>query len=76
LQDRVAILGQLVNRAGLNLFTNALDDGGAKLRRQLRCAEHLPPGRHRPGELLEEMLDTAQLAPMTPVPMMATRRMS
>ena len=41
---------------------NAVDQLRLKLRRQFRRAEDLPPGRHRAGELLEEMLDAAWAA--------------
>src|SRR5258707_9646095 len=41
---------------------NAVDELLLHFGRQYRLAENLPPGRHRAGELLEEVLDAAWAA--------------
>src|SRR5438552_7583510 len=58
-QDLVALRLQLGNRARADLGMNALDELPLHIGRQYRLPENLPPGRHRAGELLEEVLDAA-----------------
>src|SRR5437660_4610453 len=61
-QDLVALRLQLGNRARADLGMNALDELLLHFGRQYRLPENLPPGRHRAGELLEEVLDAAWAA--------------
>src|SRR5262249_6221692 len=61
-QDLVALRLQLLDRARSDLGMNAVDELLLHVRRQHRRAEGLPPGRHRAGELLEEVLDAARAA--------------
>src|SRR6266852_3615333 len=59
-QDFVALRLQLLDRARSDLGMDAVDQLLLHFRSQHRRAEGLPPGRHRAGELLEEVLDAAR----------------
>ena len=61
-QHFVSLCRQLVDGARADLGVNAVDDLLLHFRRQHRLSENLPPGRHRTGELLEEVLDAALAA--------------
>src|SRR5260221_5553131 len=61
-QDVVALSLQFGNRPRADLGMNAVDELLLHFGRQYRLAENLPPGRHRAGELLEEVLDAAWAA--------------
>src|SRR5439155_20841157 len=61
-QDLVALRLQLGNRARADLGMNAVDEFLLHFGRQYRLPENLPPGGHRAGELLEEVLDAALAA--------------
>src|ERR1700691_4993152 len=58
-QDLVALRLQLRDGAGSGLGVNAVDQLLLHFRGQNRRAKGLPPGGHRAGELLKEMLDAA-----------------
>src|SRR5260370_18363083 len=58
-QDLVTLRLQVGDRARSHLRMQAVDQLAPHFRRQFERAEHLPPGRHRPGELVEEVLDAA-----------------
>src|SRR5712692_5130192 len=61
-QDFVALRLQLLDGARSSLGMDAVDELLLHFRSQHRRAEGLPPGRHRSGELLEEVLDAAWTA--------------
>src|SRR6266403_2225165 len=61
-QNFVALRLQLLDGARARLGMDAVDERLLHFRRQYRRAEGLPPGRHRAGELLEEVLDAARTA--------------
>src|SRR6266849_2176100 len=61
-QDLVALRLQLLDGARSDLSVDAVDELLLHFRSQHRRAEGLPPGRHRAGELLEEVLDAAWTA--------------
>src|SRR5215468_2701711 len=61
-QDLVALRLQILDRARSDLGMNAVDELLLHLRGEQRRAEGLPPGGHRAGELLEEVLDAARAA--------------
>src|SRR5216683_7295614 len=61
-QDFVALRLQFLDGARADLGMNTVDELLLHLRRQHRRTEGLPPGRHRAGELLEEVLDAARTA--------------
>src|SRR6185295_373862 len=61
-QYLVALRLQLGNRARADLGMNAVDELLLHFGRQYWLPENLPPGRHRAGELLEEVLDAALAA--------------
>src|SRR6185295_1637417 len=58
----VALRLQLRNRARADLSMNAVDELLLHFGRQYGLPENLPPGRHRAGELLEEVFDAALAA--------------
>src|SRR5262249_26415665 len=58
-QDLVPLPLQLLDRARSDFGMDAVIELLLHFRRQHRCAEGLPPGRHRAAELLEEVLDAA-----------------
>src|SRR5882672_3973529 len=58
-QNFVALRLKLLDGARSGLGMDAVDQYLFHFRRQHRGAESLPPGRHRAGELLEEVLDAA-----------------
>src|SRR5882757_6330153 len=61
-QDFVALRLQLLDGARSRLGMDAVDELLLHFRSQYRRAEGLPPGRHRAGKLLEEVLDAARTA--------------
>src|SRR6267378_2713430 len=61
-QDFVALRLQLLDGARACLGMDAVDELLLHFRSQYRRAEGLPPGRHRAGELLKEVLDDAPAA--------------
>src|SRR6266852_7893113 len=61
-QDFVALRRKFVDRARADLGMDAVDELLLGFRGQHRRAEGLPPGRHRAGKLLEEVLDAAWTA--------------
>src|SRR6266700_7638463 len=61
-QDLVALRLQLGDRARADLGMNAVDELLLHFGRQYWLPKNLPPGRHRAGELLEEVLDAAWAA--------------
>src|SRR5215469_13981408 len=61
-QDLVALRLQLLDRARSDLGMNAVDELLLHLGRQHRVAQRLPPGCHRTGKLLQEMLNAAGAA--------------
>src|SRR5262249_22508032 len=58
-QHLVSLRRELIDGARTDLLVNAVDELPLHVGRQYRLPENLPPGRHRTGELLEEMLDAA-----------------
>src|SRR4030081_2650802 len=58
-QGFVALRLQLRDGARSGFGMDAVDEYLLHFRRQHRRAEGLPPGRHRAGELLEEVLNAA-----------------
>src|ERR1700720_3045258 len=61
-QDFVALRLQFLDGARSGLGMDAVDELLLYFRSQHRRAEGLPPGRHRAGELLEEVLNAARTA--------------
>src|SRR5262249_28972085 len=59
-EDLIPLRLQLLDRARSDLGMDAFDEPLLHLRGEHRRAEGLPPGRHRAGELLEEVLDAAR----------------
>src|SRR5712691_12471193 len=61
-QNFVALRLQLLDGARSGLGMDAVNELLLHFRSQHRRAEGLPPGRHRAGELLEEVFDAARTA--------------
>src|SRR5882672_10963755 len=61
-QNFVALRLQLLDGARSDFSMDAVDELLLHFRSQHRRAEGFPPGRHRAGELLEEVLDAARTA--------------